>query len=325
MRRLPVAAVFGAMCLAGAAPASAQRFPFEQTIAVDQPVILDAETVRGKIDVVAGEPGRVVIAGTVTVRVGWDVPLNAEALAKQVASAPPIVRSGNTIRLGIPTDPAALRAVTIAYQVRVPVTTEVHTTSESGATTVRGVSGAVEVRTQSAAIDLASLSGAVNVTTGSGAVMVNDIKGTLTVRTESSGFTGRSLGSSLSVRTQSGQVDADLTGTGDVDVETGSSGIRVRGARGALTIKTQSGQIVVEQGAPSRPWAVTTGSSRVDLAVDAGTGLTIDAESRSGQVLVEGAAVKGEVERHRVAGTIGAGGPLVRVNTGSGAIRIRVR
>jgi hypothetical protein len=323
MRRYLLAAGFGIICLTGPVQAFAQRFPFEQTVTVDGPVILDATTIRGRIDVVAGEPGRVVIAGTVTVRVGWDVPANAEALARQVASAPPIERVGKTIRLDSPSDPAALRAVTVSYQVRVPVDTEAHTTSESGATTVRGLSGAVLVRTQSAAIDLGSLAGPVEVTTGSGAVTVQDVRGMLKVTTGSSEFTGRGLGSSLYVRTQSGQVDAELTGGGDVDVETGSSAIRVHGLRGALTAVTQSGRIAV-RGMPARDWSARTGSSSVEMIVD-GTGFNVDIESRSGNVIVDGEPVKGEVSKHRVAGTVGAGGPLIRVNSGSGSIQIHVR
>ena len=156
-----LAAVVATICVAAPTRAFAQRFPFERTIALDATGVLDVTTIRGTIDVVAGGPGRVVISGTVTVRVGWNVPTNAETLARQVAGAPPIDRIGNTIRLGMPSDPAALRAVIVAYQVRVPPNTDVQTTSESGATTIRGVGGTVRVQTQSSTIELESLAGAV--------------------------------------------------------------------------------------------------------------------------------------------------------------------
>lgn len=279
---------------------------------------------RGKIDIVTGDAGRIVVAGTVTVRVGWDVPADAEALARQVAAAPPIEQAGNTVRLRIPSDRTAQRAVTVSYQVRVPPETVVQATTESGATTVRGVSGRVTVRTQSGAIDLGSLAGVVEVTTGSGTVAADDVGGPLAVTTDSSGFTGRALGSSLRVRTKSGAVDASLAGAGDVDIETGSSAIRLQGIRGALTATTQSGAITV-QGTPSGAWSATTGSSSVGLTIGAVPNFRIDAVSRSGNVNVEGAAVSGDVSKHRVSGTVGAGGPLIQVSTGSGAIRVDVR
>lgn len=317
-------AAFATISLVAPALAFAQRLPFERTLVfADGPVILDVTTIRGAIAVVGGEPGRVVITGTVTVRVGWDVPANAETLARQVAAAPPIEQIANTLRLGMPSDPAALRAVTVAYQVRVPVNTSVHTTSESGATTVRGVAGAVEVRTQSAAIELASIAGPVEVSTGSGSIALHEVKGDIKVTTESSSITGRKLGASVAARTQSGTVDLELIGAGDVNVETGSSAIRVHGLRGALTAATQSGAIVV-RGVPVRDWSVRTGSSSVEMVVDA-PGFNVDIESRSGQVLVDGEPVKGQLSRHRITGAVGAGGPLIKANSGSGAIRIQVR
>ena len=323
MRRYLTVA-FAVISLLAPALAFAQRLPFERTlILVDAPLILDVTTIRGAIVIVAGDPGRVVITGTVTVRVGWDVPANAEALARQVAAAPPIEQIATTLRLGMPSDPAALRAVTVAYQVRVPANTKVHTTSESGATTVRGVTGSVSVRTQSAGIELASLAGPVEVNTGSGAVALHEVKGEMKVTTESSSITGRKLGTSVAARSQSGTVDLELIGAGDVDVETGSSAIRVHGLRGALTAATQSGAIVV-RGVPVRDWSARTGSSTVEMVVD-GTGFNVDLESRSGHVLVDGEPVKGQLSRHRITGAVGAGGPLIKVTSGSGAIRIQVR
>ena len=156
----------------------AQRFPFERTFDATGASTLDVSTLRGKIDVTAGDPGRIVVAGTVTVRVDWNVPADAEDLAKQVAANPPIQQDAERITLRPPSDPAAQRAVTVSYQVRVPPNTRVTTTSDSGATTVREVSGTVSVRTQSGAIELGKLGADVEVTTGSRA----PVQGSVTKR-----------------------------------------------------------------------------------------------------------------------------------------------
>jgi hypothetical protein len=121
---------------------------------------------------------------------------------------------------------------------------------------------------------------------GSGAVVVEGVAGVLTVKTSSGSFNASGVGSSLRVRTQSGAVDAALTGTGDVDVETGSSAIRLRGLRGRRSAKTQSGRITA-QGKPGGEWV--TGSSGVDLDIEAGVGYSVDASSRSGSPCRAGA------------------------------------
>jgi hypothetical protein len=227
--------------LLSASPAVAQRSTFQRTFQVAAAVLLDVETMRGKVDVSLGEPGRVVIDGVVTVRVGWDVPANAVELARQVTSNPPVAQQGDTIRLRPPAQSDEQRAVTVSYQVHVPPDARVQATSDSGAIAVRGVAGTVVVKTQSSAIDLSSIGGAATLTTGSGAIVVDGVSGALAVETSSSSFTGRSIGSSLRVRTSSGQVEATLTGPGDVDVDTGSSAIILRGVGGALTAETRSG------------------------------------------------------------------------------------
>jgi hypothetical protein len=306
-----------------ATPALAQRFPFEQRFDIRDPAMLDISTVRGTIDVEVGPPGQVVVAGTVTVRVGWNVPTNAVEIARRLAGSPPIERAGTTFRLRPPTDPTDRRAVTVAYQVRVPADTTVLAASESGATTIRGVSGPVTVRTQSAAIELTDLGATAGVVTGSGAVNVDGVAGLLTVRTASSAIKATSLAGGVRVRTTSGSVDAALTGTGDVDVETQSSAIQVRGARGGVHAATRSGHISV-QGAPGGPWEVATGSGAIDLDFNSSARFGLNASTRSGSVRLEGVVPTSE-SKGRATATAGGGGPMVGATSRSGSIRVNAQ
>jgi DUF4097 and DUF4098 domain-containing protein YvlB len=275
---------------------------------------------RGRIDVRGGEPGKVVVIGTVTIRVGWDVPANAMQLARGVADRPPVERDIDTVRLRDPADATERRAVTVSYEVRVPPSSRVMTVSDSGATTIRDVAGPVSVRTQSAAIELDRLGGSTEVITGSGAVAVDDILGALIVETGSGGFEGRALGSDVRIRTRSGQIDAGLANDGDVHVETASSSVQLQGVRGALTVVTQSGRVTI-QGAPGDEWNVNTGSGSVHLAIEPGRGFAVQATNRSGSINVEGATVQGSVTKRTVTGTVSGGGPAVHVTSRSGSIR----
>jgi putative adhesin len=305
-----------------ASPALAQRLPFEKSFDAAGISTLDVSTMRGKIHIVPGDADRIVVGGAVTVRIGVDVPLNALERAQKIAANPPIERAGNTVRLRPPADAADQRAVTVNYEVRVPANTTVVSVSDSGETTIVGITGAVEVRTQSGAIALHRLGGAATVSTGSGAVVVEGTRGPLKVATSSSAFTARGLGGNLHVRTMSGAVNAGFEGVGDIDVETGSSAIQLRGVRGAVTAASRSGRITVE-GKPDRQWAVSTGSGSVDVAI-ASPPVTLDAASGSGSVQVAGATVNGTVAKRAVNGAIGSGGPPVRISTRSGSIRFTV-
>jgi hypothetical protein len=305
------------------APALAQRLRFERTFELSEPAILDVSTIRGKIDVSVGDPGRVVITGAVTISTAWGVPANAADLARSVVDHPPVERDGSTVRLRPPPGAVERRAVTVSYHVQVPPDTQVLAVSESGATTIQGVSGAVTVRTRSGAIELRQLGGRAGVTSGSGSVTIDGVGGALTVTTSSSAFVGRDLNDSVQVRTESGTVDATLVGSGNADVETGSSAIRVRGVNGGLKAVTRSGRVSV-QGRPASAWNVSTGSGAVEIAVDAGTPFDVEATSGFGSATLSGAEVQGTTSKRHVGGTIGGGGPLVRVNSRSGAVRIIV-
>jgi hypothetical protein len=302
-----------------AAPAFAQRLPFQRSFDVSGPATLDVTTIRGSIAVTVGDPGRIDVAGVVTVRAGWDTPANAVDLARIVADNPPVESAGQMVRLRSPSDAASLRAVTVSYEVRVPRDTVVLAVSESGATTIRDVAGRVSTRTQSGAITLTHLGAEADITTGSGSVSVEDAAGALTVTTSSSGFTGRRLNGGLRLRTSSGSVDAVFAGLGDVDVETGSSAIRLAGVRGALSTVTRSGGVYID-GAPSKAWTLSSGSGSVHVTIDPATAFTVDAVSRSSTVRLVGARPASTVSKGRAAGPINGGGPLVKIITGSGSI-----
>jgi hypothetical protein len=321
MRGIPAAVVVIAL-QASASPALAQRLPFQQSLDASGVTTLDVSTIRGKINVVSGEPGRIQVGGAVTIRIGIDVPENPMEIARRIAANPPIERVGEIVRLRPPADARDRKAVTVNYDVRVPPHTKIVTVSGSGETTVAGMTGAVDVRTQSGAITVQRLGGITTISTGSGTVFVEGTTAPLTVATSSSSFTARALGGNLHVRTMSGAVDAGFEGAGDVDIETGSSAIQLRGVRGALTAATRSGRITVD-GQPDRQWAISTGSSAVDVAV-ASPPVTLDATTGSGSVQVTGATVTGTVSKRAVNGAIGSGGPPVRISTRSGSIRINV-
>ena len=277
-------------------------------------------TERGKITVRAGTTAEVVLVGRVSVRVGWNVPTNAVALARSTAHQPPLEHTGDTVRLHMPSDGRTRRAVTIAYEVQVPAGTRVVTHSDSGETRVDGVRGAVSVRTQSGAITLANL-GETSVDTGSGAVSI-DGAGPLGVTTSSSGIEAQRISGTLYVRTQSGRVTTSFVGEGDVDVETGSSAVTIDGLDGGLAVSTQSGRVRVS-GNPRRPWQVTTGSSAIDAEFSANAGFTLDATSGSGSVTTESLIVRGETDQRRVAGSIDGGGPTVHLMSRSGSIKLK--
>lgn len=305
-----------------ATPAAAQRYTFQQSFPATSQSTLDVTTERGRVEIHAAAIDAVEVVGTVTVRVGWDAPADAVALAQQVARRPPIGVAGNAITLTDPVDRQERRAVTVSYVVRVPATLPVTVRSESGALRVSGVRAPVVLSTQSSVIDAERL-GTVRIVSGSGAVRVSGTDGDLTVETRSSSIEADAIGGAVHARTGSGSVRAGLSGTGDVDIETASSAIDVRGARGALSVRSNSGSVTIA-GNPTAAWAVNTGSSRIVVTVPQAASFSLSATSRSGGVEAAGLTTTSQSTRRDVSGAIGTAGPPVRLGSGSGSIRLEI-
>jgi hypothetical protein len=129
------------------------------------------------------------------------------------------------------------------------------------------------------------------------------------------------------VRVGSGTVEVDEVVTESCDVVATSGRVTIDGVLERLEAHTGSGSLTVR----ARPgssveddWRLDSGSGAIDLEVPDDLSARLDAETGSGLVLLEfplsGRVLTGSAAR--VEGDIGSGGPRLRVNTGSGRIRI---
>ncbi len=174
--RLGFGGIVVAAILGVTTTAAAQTYDFERAFPAGTVVRLDVATHRGHIVVTASDDGQIVVSGRVTVRSGFNMPLNGGQIAEGVSAHPPIQTRGTTLELRPPSDPLADRAVTVDYNVKVPPPTPVVVVSDSGAVTIKGLAGAVSVRTQSGAIDAtpaSSLAATLDAVSDSGTIDVD--------------------------------------------------------------------------------------------------------------------------------------------------------
>lgn len=207
----------------------------------------------------------------------------SEQRVREIAANPPIEQTGNIVRIGARHE--NLHNISIDYEIQAPENAFVDAGSGSGDITVNGVG------------ENAKLS------TGSGNIHATGLHG---------GFT---------VNTGSGSIYAEQAGAGDVKAQTGSGNVELRNLRGALRAGTGSGDIRVG-GAPTSDWKLVTGSGNVELWPGS-AGLTLDASTGSGSIHADREMMtQGELGHHHMTGKLNGGGPTVRIETGSGDIRI---
>jgi hypothetical protein len=258
---------------------------FDKTIHVSGNVTLSVSTGAGSIHVSPGSDSSIHIVGHVHAGKwsGWgDDGGSPEERVKRVVDNPPIEQSGNVVDIGKHTN---YKNISIDYEITTPKGTDLAANSGSG-----------DIR-------IADLNGPGRINTGSGSI-------------EASGLTGR-----VTLETGSGDIHAELLPSNQVKAQTGSGSIRLKNVQGELYAQTGSGDMEI-QGQPTAAWKLETGSGSVTL--DTGSSrFSLDAETGSGSVHSDPPlTTHGSFERHHITGDINGGGPTVRVQTGSGDIRI---
>jgi DUF4097 and DUF4098 domain-containing protein YvlB len=206
-----------------------------------------------------------------------------EQRVHEIAANPPIEQTGNIIRIG--THHENLHNISIDYDIQAPADAFLEASSGSGDISDEGIG------------ENAKLS------TGSGSIHATGLRG------------------SFKVDTGSGDIYAEQTGEGDVKAQTGSGRIELKEIHGGLHAGTGSGDIKIG-GSPAGDWRLETGSGSIEFW-PGNTGFVLDASTGSGSVHTDHEmTVQGSFDRHHITGKINGGGPTVRIQTGSGDVRI---
>lgn len=152
---------------------------------------------------------------------------------------------------------------------------------------------------------------------GSGNLTDDDIGRDAKLSTGSGNIHATGLQGDFSLSTGSGNIYAEQAGQGDGKAETGSGNVELRNLRGGVRVTTGSGDIKVA-GSPAGDWKLEAGSGSIDLW-PGGAAYTLDASTGSGTV---SSSLSSGEDHHHATGKVNGGGPMVRIETGSGDIRV---
>ena len=255
---------------------------FDRTLHVTGPATLNVSTGSGYIHITPGPDGSVHVIGHIHASSGL-FSGSPEERARRIAADPPIQQTGNLIDIGKHTH---YENVSIDYVITAPRGTTVSAAAGSGD------------------INVSNLDAPLRAETGSGTIEANDLTG------------------NVALNAGSGTIRAMMNNAEHVRVGTGSGNIRLSGATGKLYAEAGSGDIEIS-GNPQADWKVVTGSGSVTLNTG-NSRYSLDASTGSGNIHSDPPlTVHGNTNGFHVTGDInGGGGPTVRVQTGSGAVRI---
>jgi len=172
-----------------------------------------------------------------------------------------------------------------------------------------GTKGALTVDAGSGSVDVVNATGDLDVDTGSGSLSVSGATGTRVILDSGSG--GVELrditADRVSIDVGSGSIHSGPIATDDLIVDTGSGSVRLELTR-----------------VPRRT-TIESGSGGVTLTLPTGANAELDIDTGSGSITSDFPVTMDQIRRRELRGKIGNGGPLIRIETGSGSVRILKR
>ena len=166
------------------------------------------------------------------------------------------------------------------------------------------------------------------VRSGDGSVTIEGVRGRLELRTGDGSVRGFDLEGDLAVDTGDGSVVLKSV-AGRVEVHTGDGGVEIMGHPDRLTVRSGDGAIRVSLAGDvqmSGSWSIETADGGIALDLPPGFAAQLDARTGDGAIRVDRDFLEGmmiDEEGGSAQGTLGGGGPLLKVRTGDGTISVR--
>ncbi len=193
-----------------------------------------------------------------------------------------------------------------------------------GDAVVSNVDGDLQVSVAAARVTSEHTRGHLSLDTGSGSVEVTDAQGEVVLDTGSGGVTVNGVrGESLLMDTGSGSIRG-----GDVDVRTlkmdvGSGGMRLDRVKAPrVTVDAGSGGIELGFLATVEDLHAEAGSGGVTIRLPATQSGELDLETGSGAIDTDFPVTMNRLSRNHLRGRIGNGNARIRVESGSGSVRL---
>ncbi len=178
------------------------------------------------------------------------------------------------------------------------------------------------VETRGGSVEVEELGGSLRTRTSGGSIRVSEVAGEVDVETYGGGIQIDEVTGAVRASTRGGSIQLSEVG-GAIDAETRGGSIQVHDVEGSVRAITRGGSISARFESDAAGELETLGGS-IEVEFDEGTGLEIDAQTHGGRVtLEEGLDLTGRMDRDHMKGTINGGGPLLRMRTTGGSIRLR--
>jgi len=211
----------------------------------------------------------------------------------------------------------------VRVRIRVPREYNVDLETSGGSIGVDDLTGSVRAATSGGSLSFGRIDGPIHARTSGGSVELQGSRGEADVKTSGGSIRLGDVGGHVTAVTSGGSITIDRAG-GEVNASTSGGGITVNEVGGAIRARTSGGSIrayISEQ--PTADCSLETSGGQVAVTLAPDVRLNIEANSSGGGVRTDiPIEVVGTVKRNSVRGSINGGGPLLRLQSSGGGVRI---
>ncbi len=189
---------------------------------------------------------------------------------------------------------------------------------------VTNVDGDLMVDVSSARVETSHTRGRLLLDTGSGGVSVTDAQGVIDLDTGSGGASVSGVrGESLRMDTGSGSIRGSDIDVREMNADVGSGGMRLTGIKSPrINLDAGSGGVELELLADIDDLKIDTGSGGVTVRIPPMLGAEVEIETGSGGIDTDIPVQMNRFQRDHLRGTIGDGRGRIRIEAGSGRVRL---
>ena len=214
------------------------------------------------------------------------------------------------------------RGSSVQYEIRVPADTRVSVDTSGGGIAISGIRGAVRADTSGGGIGISDVVGDVEADTSGGGISLRDIKGRVSADTSGGGVEAIAIDGPVHAESSGGSIELERV-TGDIVADTSGGGIRIVEAGGRVKADTSGGGIEASFAkGNSLGGSLETSGGGIEVSLDPSADLSIEASGNAVKTDLP-LAVRGEISRGSLSGTLGKGGNTLRLHTSGGSVRIQ--
>jgi DUF4097 and DUF4098 domain-containing protein YvlB len=205
---------------------------FERTLSISAQPDLYVSTGSGDVRIHVGNDNQIHIVGHV--HAGWSLfgmsgsTGGIKDRIQRIIDNPPIVQSGNTVRIGESNDHDLFNNISIDYDISAPASTALNVHSGSGDVDVDHVGRYLSAGSGSGNVRAHGIHGPAELGSGSGDIeLEEDGQGDVKAKTGSGNVQIHGLNGGLMARSGSGDIEADGHLTGSANLSSGSGNIKL--------------------------------------------------------------------------------------------------